>query len=1255
MKWSIKKTIIISGLGLALLLLAATSTASYWSMTRLIESHALIQRTNQVVQNLEEILPTIKDIQAKERNYIRTGNETWLNADLAASPEIGSKIQKLRKLTGDRFTQQTKLNVLESLVTKEVAKELPVLKKSVSLPQENDKDGAVQIAQTEEEQKRQGEIRQLIQQMQKDEQAFLQQRSLAVSTSAQNIILMHYLGTSSIFLLLCWVYLLLYSENIKRQRAEEALRKVNEQLEIRVQERTAEIVSTNELLLAEIIERKRAEEALHLTQFCVDRAVYAIAWINLEGRFIYVNDALCHSIGYSREELLSMNLPDINPDILSAVYPEIWQAIKQGGSLSLESHHRCKDGRIFPVEVTCNYLQFKGKKYVSFFARDISDRLRHATLRQQAEFALRESEQRLQAILDNSPAIIYLKDNSCRHILVNRQFENSLHVTAQEVIGKNDYDIFPKEIADRLVSNDKIVLESGRSFEFEELIPCPDGIRTYLSLKFLIYNAEGIPYAIGGISTDISDRKAAEEALRVSEERFRIALKNSPIIVFNQDTNLRYTWINHPTSRFVLGKLESEVFTPEDAQQMVAIKRPVLETGIGTRTQMCITLNGGVRHYDLTVEPLRNPAGEIVGITGSAMDITDVRIREEQLRAIFEGALEAILITDNEGAYVEGNPAACQLLGMQVSELLGKRIADFVEPCFDFEQAWHNFQKQGLATGELRLLHPDGNVREVEYAARANFLPGRNLSVLRDITMRKQAEAALRESEARFRMMADSAPVMIWMSNPDALYTFFNQTWLNFTGRNLEQELGNGWLEGVHFEDIQHCLDSYLSAFNSRISFCMEYRLRRADGEYGWILDKGVPRFTPEGDFAGYIGTCLDITERKANEEALRESQRFIQKIADTTPNWLYIYDIIQDCNVYANRRTEDFFQCTQAEIQAIGSRILSDFLHPEDLAKAEEFNKEFAATKEGQVIEKEYRMKNATDEWRWFRISEVVFTRTADGRPEQILGTAVDITELKRAEEIHLALEREKELSQLKQRFFSMVSHEFRTPISTILLSVQSLENSFERWSKEKVLKNIFRIQASAKHMVQLLEDILIINRAEAGKLEFNPSSIDIRKLCYYLTEEMRLIAGSKNSIIFVSQGDSPELATKSAIDEKLLRSIITNLLSNAIRYSPQGSHIHFSLVCDRQEAILQISDKGIGILPEDQPHLFEPFYRGENVGNIAGSGLGLTVTKKCVDLHGGTIAVKSEVGVGTTCTVTLPLHNPLHNLERTASLHPD
>jgi len=139
-----------------------------------------------------------------------------------------------------------------------------------------------------------------------------------------------------------------------------------------------------------------------------------------------------------------------------------------------------------------------------------------------------------------------------------------------------------------------------------------------------------------------------------------------------------------------------------------------------------------------------------------------------------------------------------------------------------------------------------------------------------DITQSKQAEEELRESEARFQIMANTAPVMIWLAGTDALCNWFNQSWLEFTGRTLEQELGNGWAEGVHPDDLTACIDTYMSAFNARQSFTMEYRLRRADGEYRWILNNAVPLLAPKGNFAGYIGSCIDISDRKASEEALR-------------------------------------------------------------------------------------------------------------------------------------------------------------------------------------------------------------------------------------------------------------------------------------------------------------------------------------------------------------------------------------------------
>jgi PAS domain S-box-containing protein len=181
-----------------------------------------------------------------------------------------------------------------------------------------------------------------------------------------------------------------------------------------------------------------------------------------------------------------------------------------------------------------------------------------------------------------------------------------------------------------------------------------------------------------------------------------------------------------------------------------------------------------------------------------------------------------------------------------------------------FEQAGGEYEN------EYRITQPDGSTRwiagygsvELDERGKPAFARG----VSRDITKRKIAEEELRESEARFRTVADAAPVLIWMSGPDKLCNFFNKGWLDFTGRTMEQELGNGWAQGVHSDDLDHCHEVYETFFDARQPFTMEYRLRRNDGEYRWVLDSGTPRFAPDGAFLGYIGSCIDITERKQAE-----------------------------------------------------------------------------------------------------------------------------------------------------------------------------------------------------------------------------------------------------------------------------------------------------------------------------------------------------------------------------------------------------
>lgn len=246
------------------------------------------------------------------------------------------------------------------------------------------------------------------------------------------------------------------------------------------------------------------------------------------------------------------------------------------------------------------------------------------------------------------------------------------------------------------------------------------------------------------------------------------------------------------------------------------------------------------------------------------------------------------------------------------------------------------------------------------------------------------------------------------------------------------------------------------------------------------------------------------------------------------------------------------------------------------------------------------------------------------------------DITEIKQAEiEIRNALIKEKELNESKSQFICNTSHEFRTPLATILSSADLLEQYSHRWLESKKIEHLHRIQNATEHMVKLLDDVLLVNKAEVGKWEYKPALLNLLNFCQDLVEEMQTIAGDRYIIKLFDRGAHNLVY----LDEKLLRHILTNLLSNAIKYSPQGGIIEFKIVCTQSAAIFTVKDNGIGIPEKDRKHLFQSFHRGSNVGATSGTGLGLTIVKEAVDIHGGEIAFTSD-DVGTTFTVTLLLH---------------
>ena len=252
-------------------------------------------------------------------------------------------------------------------------------------------------------------------------------------------------------------------------------------------------------------------------------------------------------------------------------------------------------------------------------------------------------------------------------------------------------------------------------------------------------------------------------------------------------------------------------------------------------------------------------------------------------------------------------------------------------------------------------------------------------------------------------------------------------------------------------------------------------------------------------------------------------------------------------------------------------------------------------------------------------------------------------------AEVLSRSLKHERELSQMKTDFISVVSHEFRTPLTTIQSASELLE--YYEWTKEEQVEQLHQIQSEVKHMTALMEDVLFLSRSNTNKSKLNLNKFDLLRFCSQLLRQMQKTFAQDytlNSFIYISsnhttienlhlQNDLPTLIVK--MDEKLLRQILTNLLTNAIKYSPQNKIVDFQLTVEKDHVIFVISDHGIGIPKEDLEHLFGAFHRGKNVGILPGTGLGLSIVKNCIDIHDGSISVESQLDIGTKFTVVLPI----------------
>ena len=563
------------------------------------------------------------------------------------------------------------------------------------------------------------------------------------------------------------------------------------------------------------------------------------------------------------------------------------------------------------------------------------------------------------------------------------------------------------------------------------------------------------------------------------------------------------------------------------------------------------------------------------------------------------------------------------------------------------------YRSQGDSDQEYRIVQPDGSIRWIrdrafpvcEQAGQVNRIAG----VAEDITNRKQLEAGLRKlnEELDFKVQRQTAELqqateqlgaeiserqraeeerdqffmlsldMSCIAGFDGYFKQLNPTWEKKLGFTQEELLALPYLELIHPEDRTATVTvvQQLNTGSDIVSF--ENRYRCKDGSYKWLSWNCTTILNQHSIYA----VAQDITERKQAEASLKESNQQIVNILESITDAFLTVDH-QWRYTYLNRQAEKLLQKTREEL--LGRRIWDVF--PEVVGTIF-FEKYHEAVAKQVSIEFEgfYSPWNC-----WYEIHAYP---SKDGLAIYF----TDITQRKQTQaELLKALEKERELNELKSRIVTVVSHEYRTPLTTILSSAELLEHYGSKWTQEKKLLHLRRIQSTVHHLTQLVSDVLFLDKTEAGKVEFNPTFLEVLTFCGEIVEEIQLTIGSKHKLIFTSQGE----CRLAYLDEKLLRQILTNLLSNAIKYCPESGTVHFALSCEPDKVVFRIQDEGIGIPKEDQQRLFESFQRASNVGTIPGTGLGLAIVKKCVGLHQGQITVESEVGVGTTFSVTLPLN---------------
>ena len=727
--------------------------------------------------------------------------------------------------------------------------------------------------------------------------------------------------------------------------------------------------------------------------------------------------------------------------------------------------------------------------------------------------------------------------------------------------------------------------------------------------------------------------------------------------VFVQDAQGRYLFVNTAAAEVfgrpageIIGRDNAHFLSAEAADRLRRIHMAVMSRGEPAESEDRIEVGGRIRTVLWTRSPFLDENGDVVGVVGIARDITgrnDAESESRRSEAVFqelfqhmeEGVCLHDLVVDADGVAVDYvitavNPAYQRQTGIAPEDAVGRKASELYgsgEP--PYLDIFGEVALSGRPTDFETYFPPMDKHFSISV-----FSPGKGqfATVFSDVTVRKRADEVLREREERFREFAEATSDWFWDTDAEHRFTSHTSRFERAAGADPEGRVGKeiGSRRSPEEDAQSEKWRNFRAELDAHRPFRdFEFEILMGSSERRWVSMSGVPRLAVDGSFLGYRGASRDITKSRRAEEALRLSNEHLRLVMDHSPAAVYLKDT-EGRYLLINKRFEEWFRASRDDI--IGKTAYDIFPREKaDIYAA--LDTEILETNQGRESEVEVSFPDGTT-----RMTMVIKLPVlgARGVVVGIAGVSVDITEHKRADEaLRLAKEQAEVANRAKTEFLANMSHELRTPLNSIIGFSEILESEmFGSLGSDRNREYIGDVKASGQHLLRLIADILDVSRIEAGVKELAEEEIAIPEVVDSCMAMVRTRALESSVILSVEAADELPLLRA---DRTLVKQIVLNLLSNAIKFTPGGGRVDVEAFLDADgKAVVRIGDNGIGIAAEDVAAVLEPFAQVGNImtRNHEGAGLGLSLAKSLAELHGGTLELESEVGVGTTVTIRFP-----------------